>query len=302
MADTPKNPKDNLLLNGLSTNSFSTNIPKEYPGLDSSEIIKEVEGNVVSNSMQLLGSGLVIANMVENAGGMGAAAADIAAAAAAAAAARAGAIIGEYATKFAGLPLSIPSKIAEATKDRISKTKDDADKIGVKFDPVKITLKEALDELGSNVEEQNTKINDEITEEKKKKIVKIVQETLKTAQDGANKVLAKSNEVIGEIMKHTLEGPIWLQTQIDNEIKRVEKNVRTELDRGYKRAEEDINEYCEAEGYKLGVNAIEEYNKLIRAAAKEIFDTQNKLKSKATITANAAIQKAKLKIFALIGL
>jgi hypothetical protein len=291
-----------LLLNGKPVNSFSTNIPKEYPALDSANEIKEVEGNLATNAMTLVGSGVVVANMVANAGGMANAAADIAAAAAAAAASRAGEILGEYAAKFTALPLSIPTKIAESTKERINKTADDKDKLGAKYNPVKITLKEALDEFGSSVEERSVKINENITEDKKKNIVKCAQETLKHAQDGANKILSKSNEVIGSIMTHTLEGAAWLQTQIDNEIKRVDKNIRSELDRGYQRAESDINEYCAAEGEKLAVNIIEEYNKVIRAAAKEIFDTQNKLKSKANIVKNAAVQKAKLQIFALLGL
>ena len=66
--------------------------------------------------------------------------------------------------------------------------------------------------------------------------------------------------------------------------------------------EKDIDDFCQDEGDKIGSNIVRLYNKELEKQAKKIVDEKKKVEKKAKIKANAAIQKAKLKIFALIGL
>jgi len=281
-------PKDTMLRAGEPTNSMATGEPKEYNAAESLAVIT--------------GSGVAVATLAANAGGLANAAADIASAAVAAAAEKAAAVIAEYTAKFAALPASVPVKIADYTGARVGKTKDDKNRNGIAYDPVKLSIGDLLGMGEMNTEslmKEMDKSNEEIAKNKK---TEEVQKKLKNVSDSVNQKIGKSAEVIGEIMTHVLEGPEWIQQQIDKEVSRVEQNVRSELETGYKKAEEEINTFCENEGDKIGAVIVEQYNKTVAAAAKTIIDNKNKAISQAKIKSNAAIQKAKLKIFALIGL
>lgn len=283
--------KYSLMRTGQPTNSFSTNEPKEYK-----------EPNAAESAATIVGSGVAVAAMVENAGDLASAAEQVATAAVAAMTSQVTSIISEYAAKFATLPLSIPGGIASKTAERIGKSKGDLDRDGNEFDPVKMSLSDMMKKFTSPTENQNDAIADAADEAKKSKKIKNIQEKLKKASDSANKILAKSAEVISEIMTHAIEGPAWLQQQIDKEVSRAVQNVTKELDTAYKSAAEDIDRFCENEGYKIGTKVVKQYNNALEVVAKDVVDKKNKIEQKAKTKAKAAIQKAKLKIFALIGL
>ena len=215
--------KYSLMRTGQPTNSFSTNEPKEYK-----------EPNAVESAATIVGSGVAVAAMVENAGDLASAAEQVAAAAVSAMTSQVTSIISEYAAKFATLPLSIPGGIASKTAERIGKSKGDLDRDGNEFDPVKMSLSDMMKKFTSPTENQNDAIADAADEAKKSKKIKNIQEKLKKASDSANKILAKSAEVISEIMTHAIEGPAWLQQQIDKEVSRAVQNVTKELDTAYK--------------------------------------------------------------------
>jgi len=283
--------KYSLMQSGQPTNSFSTNVAKEYK-----------ETNAAEAAATIVGSGVAVAAMVQNAGDIKSAAEQIATAAVAAMTSKVTEIISEYTVKFASLPLSIPGNIASKTTERIGKTKGEKDEDGNEFDPVKISLSDAMKKFTSSTERQSEEIAKAADEAKKNKTIKNIQEKLKKASDSANKVLTKSAATINEIMTHAIEGPDWLQKQIDKEISRAVQSVKKELDTSYESASKDIDKFCTNEGYKIGAQIVKQYNNAIDVVAKNTVDKQNKIKQKAKTKANAAIQKAKLKIFALIGL
>lgn len=297
-----KESKFPLLDEGKPTNSFATNEPKEYPATDSADPVSEDTPSAAESAATIAGAGLAVAAMAENAGGIANAAGDIAAAAVEAMTAQTTAIIAEYAAKFAALPLSIPTGIASKTTERFNKSKGDKNKNGEDYDPIKLSLSDFMSKLGTPVEDQSEESDKKQNEKKKNKAVENAQKKLKKASDSANKILAKSAKVIGDIMTHTLEGAAWIQEQLDKEVSRAVKNVTNELETAYKDVKEDIDTFCENEGDKIGTKLVKQYNNLLEDKAKDIIDKQNKIKTQATVKANAAVQKVKLKLFALIGL
>lgn len=313
--------KNDLFLSGQNTNTMSTGNPKEYTSTDAHEdSSKSTEENKSEESttsseessksqklnaqgaMNIVGNGVVVANIVSNAGNIVNAASDITSAAVGAVASKAGEIIGEYSTKFVSLPMSIPTKITEYTQARIAKSKGDKDENGNEYDPVKVSIGDIMSKYTNPVESQFEEEEKEIEEKSKNKAIDKAKQKAQKFIESANKLIDKSNESINKIMKHAEEGIEWVQSNINKEIARSEKNIRDGLESGYQSVENDIDTFCKAEGEKIAVKLISQYNKLIEEQAKGIVDKKNKAESKAKIKANAAIQKAKLKVFAMLGL
>ena len=93
-----------------------------------------------------------------------------------------------------------------------------------------------------------------------------------------------------------------MQQNVDKEIARAIKNIKQELETGYKKIEKDIDDFAQDEGDKIGANAVRLYNKELEKQAKKNVDNKKKTEKKAKIKTDALVQKAKLQIFALIGL
>ena len=318
--------KGDLLLSTQNTNSFVTNKAKSYSSTESADQQTElsnkssennsknkVDSNSIAaesgtitkvdaNAMTEEASKIDIESMSSAAGGIQNATGNIALAASSISASTVTELVAEYTTKFIALPLAVPTKITEKTAERFNKSKGDKDKNGEEYDPVKIDIGEAMKILTTSNESQSEDKSKEIDEKNKNKIIDETKEKANKVKESVTKVIDKSAKTIDEIMTHALEGAAWVQQQVDKEISRVENNVRKELDTAYKKAEDDINNFCEGEGEKIATRLIKQYNNTIMAAAKNTIDAQNKAKSKASIKSKAAIQKAKLKIFAMIGL
>lgn len=302
--DAP-DPKIAPLEAGEPTNTMATGNPKEYKSTDAKEDSskpKESQKLNVKGAMSVVGAGVAVAALATNAGGIKNAAEDIAVAAAGAIASKAGEIIGEYSSKFVSLPLSIPTRIAKYTGERIAKSKGDKDENGVEYDPVKLSIGDVMSKFTDSNEDQIKKQEDETDEKNKNNAADKAKQKAQKYIESANKLIEKSNDAIGKIMEHAAEGVDWVQTNLNKEAERAEKNIRDGLDKGYQSVEKDIDKFSKGEGEKIAVKLIKEYNKLIEEQAKNIVDEKNKAKSKATIKGKAAIQKAKLKLFALIGL
>ena len=200
------------------------------------------------------------------------------------------------------LPLSISTRIAKYTGERIAKSKGDKDENGNEYDPVKLSIGDVMSKFTDSNEDQIKKQEDETDEKNKNNAADKAKQKAQKYIESANKLIEKSNNAIGKIMEHAAEGVEWVQTNLNKEAERAEKNIRDGLDEGYQSVEKDIDKFSKGEGEKIAVKLIKEYNKLIEEQAKNIVDEKNKAKSKATIKGKAAIQKAKLKLFALIGL
>ena len=307
--EAPEN-KGDLMLSGQDTNSFATDKAKSYPSTESADqktdSSNKVDASTITkvdiNAMSAEAPKVNVKSLATAAGGIQNASADITAAASEASLTSAAEIVAEYTTKFISLPLSIPGKIAEKTAERFNKSKGDKDKNGNEYNPVKIDMGEAMKKFvtpNESLTEEESKKDDE---KNKNKVIDKTQEKAKKAKESVSKIIDKSSETLGEIMTHTLEGIKWVQENVNKELSRAENNVRKELNNAYVQAEKDVDNFCEGEGEKIAVRLIKQYNKTIEDAAKNVVDKQNKAKSKATIKGKAAIQKAKLKIFAMLGL
>ena len=290
----PPNTKWAKFSIGVSPNTMATGEPKEYPSTNTADPDNSGPDYPDPIKEEKTESKVDVASIMENASDDAAAAEAIASEAVALAA--------EYSAKIIALPASIPGRISEYTSARIGKSKGDTDRNGQPYDPVKLSLSDVMPQMTSPVEDLDEDKKEKKNEEKKNKKE---DETKKKGQkciESAQKVAAKSAETVAKITSHVAEGPEWMQQNVDKEIARAIKNIKQELETGYKKIEKDIDDFAQDEGDKRGANAVRLYNKELEKQAKKNVDNKKKTEKKAKIKTDALAQKAKLQIFALIGL
>ena len=298
----PRDSKIDKLLAGIPTNSMATGKPKEYPGTDTADPETPGPDNPAPIHSENKKSEVDVKSIMNNIGDEAEAAAAIAAAVNDAIANKAVSLAAEYTTKMIALPASIPGRISDYTSARVGKSKDDIDRNGQPYEPVKLSLGDVMSQMTSSVEDLDESKKEENNEKKKNKKADEAKKKASKFIESAQNVVAKSAETVGKITAHIAEGAEWVQQNVDKEIARAEKNIIQELETGYKKIEKDIDDFCQDEGDKIGSNIVRLYNKELEKQAKKTVDEKKKVENKAKIKANAAIQKAKLKIFALIGL
>lgn len=280
--------KENKFLSGNPTSTFTTGTPK-----------LNTEG-----LMTLTGTGVIVADILSGVadGDLQDAIEKLSAAALGAISEKTGKLIGEYSTKFIELPASIPSKISKASIDRFNLTKEDAKKIGENTLEIKMSLSDMLDNYEKNAESLFEDLNKQSDEAIKNKKIDEQKGKLKNIINTANEYINAANENIKEILTHVEEGTEWLQLNLNREINRAEKVVKDQLETGYESAEKSIDTFCQNEGNKIGEKMVAQYNKAIKLAAQEINNAKQKSITKAKITSKASAQKAKLQIYAMLGL
>lgn len=298
----PLNPKIAQLLTGNPTSSMAIGNPKKYPGTDTADPETPGPDNPAPIHSENKKSEIDVKAIMDNVTDTAAASAAIAAAVTDAIANKAVVIAAEYSTKMIALPASIPGRISDYTSARIGKTKDDVDRNGQPYEPVKLSLGDIMSQLTASVEDLDEKNKEANNKQKKNKKADEAKKKASQFIESAQKIAAKSAETVSKITSHIAEGAEWVQQNVDKEIARAEKNITQELETGYKKIEKDIDDFCQDEGDKIGSNIVRLYNKALEKQAKKIIDDKKKVEKKAKIKADAAIQKAKLQLFALIGL
>ena len=287
---------------GMPPNSMATGNPKKYPGTDTADPETPGPDNPAPIHSDNKKSEVDVKAIMDNVTDAAAASAAIAAAVTDAIANKAVAIATEYSAKMIALPASIPGRISSYTSERVGKTKDDVDRNGQHYEPVKLSLGDIMSQMTASVEDLDEEKKEANNKQKKNKKADEAKKKASQFIESAQKIAAKSAETVAKITSHVAEGAEWVQQNVDKEIARTEKNITQELETGYKKIEKDIDDFCQDEGDKIGTNIVRLYNKALEKQAKKIVDEKNKIEKKAKIKANAAIQKAMLKIFALIGL
>lgn len=303
MVETP--PPDNKIsafLENKPTSSFSTGEAKEYKGTDTADPENPGPDSPAPVKSENKKSDVDVKSIMDNVGDAAAASAAIASAVNDAIANKAASLAAEYTAKMIALPASIPGRISDYTSARVGKTKNDKDRNGQPYEPVKLSLDDVMPKMTSSVEDLDEQKKEENNEQKKNKKADESKKKASQCVESAQNVASKSAETISKITSHIAEGAEWLQQNVDKEIARAEKNIKQELETGYKKLEKDIDDFCQDEGDKIGSNIVRLYNKELEKQAKKIVDDKQKEEKKAKIKADAAIQKAKLKIFALVGL
>lgn len=298
----PPDPKIVPLLAGIPPNSMATGEPKAYPSTDTADPETPGPDNPAPIHSENKKSEVDVKAIMNNVTDAAAASAAIAAAVTDAITNKAVAIAAEYSAKMIALPASIPGRISGYTSARVGKTKDDVDRNGQPYEPVKLSLGDIMPQMTASVEDLDEEKKEANNKQKKNKKADEAKKKASKFIESAQKIAAKSAETVAKITSHVAEGAEWVQQNVDKEIARAEKNITQELETGYKKIEKDIDDFCQDEGDKIGTNIVRLYNKALEKQAKKIVDEKKKVEKKAKIKADAAIQKAKLKIFALIGL
>jgi len=287
---------------GMPPNSMATGNPKKYPGTDTADPETPGPDNPAPIYSDNKKSEVDVKAIMDNVTDAAAASAAIAAAVTDAIANKAVAIATEYSVKMIALPASIPGRISDYTSARVGKTKDDVDRNGQPYEPVKLSLGDIMSQMTASVEDLDEEKKEANNKQKKNKKADEAKKKASKFIESAQKIAAKSAETVAKITAHVAEGAEWVQQNVDKEIARAEKNITQELETGYKKIEKDIDDFCQDEGDKIGTNIVRLYNKELEKQAKKIIDEKRKVENKAKIKADAAIQKIKLQLFALIGL
>ena len=287
---------------GMPPNSMALGNPKKYPGTDTADPENSGPDYPDPIHSEEKKSEVDVKSIMDNVGDAAAAAAAVAAAVNDAIANKAVSLVAEYTAKMIALPALIPMKIANYTSARVEKTKGDIDRNGQPYEPVKLSLRNFMPQMTTPIEDLDESKKEDNNEKKKNKKEDEAKKKASKFIESAQKIASKSAETVAKITSHIAEGAEWVQQNVDKEIARAEKNITQELETGYKKIEKDIDDFCQDEGDKIGSNIVRLYNKELEKQAKKIVDEKNKVEKKAKIKADALIQKAKLQLFALIGL
>lgn len=202
--------------------------------------------------------------------------------------------IAEFTTKSTTLATSIPGKIADKSIERFNSTDKSKGE-------TKLSVGEILGNLAKNKEdrisEESEKTDEKIKTSKIDELKKSTSETLTKAKE----FIQQANDEIYKVMEYAAEGPAYIAQQMSNKIESIQQNIEKTLNDQYKIVEDNINTFCEGEGNKIGEKLVQEYNNLIDKAAKATFEKTNNAKTQGIVKGTTAIQEAKLKLFALIG-
>lgn len=121
-------------------------------------------------------------------------------------------------------------------------------------------------------------------------------------KSNANKVNNFVTTYIGKIISYVNAGPDWIVNQLDNITANSVKKVYDVINEGakpiYNKRSDIIKHVCETEGKSLA----EKQNNLTRKTILQQRNIQQETISKTNIKAKIQIQKAKIKVLALIGM
>lgn len=181
---------------------------------------------------------------------------------------------------------------------------DNVEKYGEEF--VKTTLSKELQKLATSAEAEQEKKEVKAEEEQEKKDADVVEKGDAEAKKKKEKKKKNQNtksEKNKKQRKKAMRGDaktiaISVGKQLDADIDNYQNVVSEE----YTKFEEQIMNTCRQRGEQLGKNDVEKYNKVIRAAAKKTYEVKEKTIKQAEIKAKALVQKAKLKLGAMLGL
>ena len=282
------NLKVNKFLSGQQTSAFQ-NIK------DKNQEIKDNSKELVSDLMTTTGAVVSAVNVVSlSADQMTKIAQTMAAYAIQEISSFTGKQIAEYTTKGATLVTSIPNKIASKSIERFNSTDE-------KDGEIKQNIGDVLSKLAINKEDIIKKLSEKNDEEIKSNKISEVQKSVGETINKAKDFIQKANDEIYKVMEYAAEGPDYIARQMTNKINSIEENIKNVLNDQYKTVESTVNTFCEGEGKKIGARLVKEYNNIIDKSAKQIFEKTENTKTKVLVKADEAIQTAKLKLFALIG-
>lgn len=196
--------------------------------------------------------------------------------------------ISDLSSFVVNLTLSVPGKVAKFTQEQFSK------KI--------ISFTDALKEEGLSLEFRAKEQTDAEPEEDNNDHLKKVKKIIGIVNGSVSLVTSELNDKLGMVAKYANEGPSWVCDQVNNLIADKMEAIDGEIRKGKNQLNKQFDDFCEGTGKKIGDQLAEEYNEIMRKAAKKVKDEINNGVEIAKIKAFSALQSAKLQIMAMTGL
>lgn len=213
--------------------------------------------------------------------------------------------IAEIEAKYDAMLAALPAKkdlwIQQARLDRFNS--DDVNKY--KESGIKITMSQALNlanTLLEKIQEKNEKIADEKVENNLTKNINdninISKQSAKSKQQEYAQKSKEQLEKINKNIKDIEEAARQIANKYDKNIDEFEADQLKK----YIIAESTAREWAQSIGEPRGAEDVAKYNEALMKVAQKIVKDQQKAKTKAEIVKKSLIQKAKLKLGALLGL
>lgn len=205
----------------------------------------------------------------------------------------------KYKSEKTKIDTMAPIKEAEYKMDRFNST--DAAKYG--DDNIKTSFSKEMNKLLQNDEYQkeleNARGEQKLKEQNNEKTKKE-----KESESNVNNSKAKRKEKTEKIKESssTNNDLVAYAGTIGKDVDKSLDELQSLYDSSLRTYEETVLGQAKENGEKTAEDMIKSYNDAIKKSAKDTFNTTMKNKVKAQITADVAIQKAKLKLSALLGL
>jgi hypothetical protein len=215
---------------------------------------------------------------------------------------RASQLAGEYAAHITKMTLQIPTEILRYSKIRFDWTEADAIAEDEEDAILKTTIGKELAKLGGPTEKKKEEKQKKMNENKTKKFIQDVAKKAPEMIKAANEFVKDAESKIELAMTYAVQGPEYVEQQMNNIIDEQMLKVDDSLKEIYKTVQKEVNKFCKNVGYWQGKQLIIVYNKTIELAAKALRYVQSKMTAQAQAKAKQAIQIAKLQIMSKIDI
>lgn len=198
--------------------------------------------------------------------------------------------VGKRITKTASMAAAFPAKVTKRATE-IAKEK------------VKEELAERLKIVtGTTAENENKKKAKEQKENKIKNVVNNVKDFATKANKFKDKMLAYAQEDCQEISELMIQGPTWVNNQLDSATETSKKFISDNLDKGMDDVTKWYDKAVEDSATALATTMVDDMIKPTLDKASDLFNETNKNVNKQKQKAKTAVQKQLFKIAGKLGI
>lgn len=207
-----------------------------------------------------------------------------------------------YDTKTQALPLSVPARILKYRTERFMS--DDTEQFGetgvrLSFNNI---LAQSQKDMNKYIEEELEKHEKKLQEKAEKNSKSRIQKEKSEEEVRKNEVEKRDEEAKAKLAKEHKDDLLLRAHSIAKMAEHNVENFTNSKKAAYEEEEAKVDADAKLSGYTLGAQDVKKYNDGLMKNAKKYIDKIRKAEAKVMIIKGKAIQTAKLKIAALVGL
>jgi len=219
-------------------------------------------------------------------------------------------LVGKYMQKITELIAKSPAEIAKYSLQRFNMSQDD---ILTEFGEIppkywaeqkfhKMTLGEAIAELGGNLEKQVKEKDEKRKNEKLKKFISNAKEKIPKATNDVIHFVDAATAGFNDVMIHIVEGPAYVEKEMNRVIDDKLGKIDKQLNKIYKDVAKEVDAFNKSAGYTAGKGLIATYNAGIMLAAKTARYLMSKTTAKTQAKAKQLVQVAKIQLMSKLNI